>query len=65
MLHIGSPIEYLLESEYVKLGLPNGAAKHLLEIEDMAFLNKLDLLLCKYKDLFPTKLPIEYINRGV
>ena len=27
--------EYLLESKFANLGLPDGAAKHLLEIEDV------------------------------
>ena len=32
VLCIGSPIEYVLESKYANLGLPDGAAKHLLII---------------------------------
>ena len=51
---------------FVRLGtLHDGAAKHLLDIEHETLCNILNLLLCKYKDFCPTKLPIEYINRGI
>ena len=32
ILRIGSPVEYLLESKFAHLNLPDGAAKHLLNI---------------------------------
>ena len=34
ILRIGLPIEYLLESKFAHLNLPDGAAKHLLNIAD-------------------------------
>lgn len=45
ILRIGSPIEYLLESKFAHLGLPDGAAKHLLNIEDEKLQKKLATLL--------------------
>ena len=51
ILRIGSPIEFLLESKFAHLDLPDGAAKHLLAIVDEGLQMQLATLLHKFKDV--------------
>ena len=65
ILRIGSPVEYLLESKFAHLNLPDGAAKHLLNIADKGLQDQLATLLREFKDVCPTKLPLECVDRGI
>ena len=64
-MRIGLPIEYLLESKFAHLNLPDGAAKHLLNIADKGLQDQLAALQREFKDLCPTKLPLERGGRGI
>ena len=65
ILRLGSPIEYLLESKFAHLNLPDGTAKHLLNIADKGLQNQLATLLHEFKDVCPAKLPLEHVDRGM
>ena len=65
ILQIGSPVEYSLESKFAHLNLPDGAAKHLLNIDDKDLQDQLAMLLREFKDVSPAKLPLEHVDRGI
>ena len=58
-------MEYLLESKFAHLKLPDGAAKHLLNIANKGMQDQLATLLREFKDVCPTKLPLECVDRGI
>ena len=65
ILQIGLPVEYLLESKFAHLNLPDGAAKHLLNVADKGLQDQLAMLLRQFKDVCPAKLPLERVDRGI
>ena len=59
------PVEYLLESKFANLNLPDGTAKHLLNITDKGLQDQLAMLLREFTDVCPAKLPLERVDRGI
>ena len=65
ILKIGSPVEYIQQSQFDIPGLPEGGAKHLLRVTDPHLQDELAKLLCEYADVCPAKLPMSRPNRGL